>query len=40
MCYLKNFNEILFSDIDKSGQKDPDIYKKVDIDRKLFSKIR
>ena len=36
----KSFNEILFSYIDESGQKDSDIYKKVDIDRKLFSKIR
>ena len=36
----KNFNEMLFSFIDKSGYKDSEIYKKVDIDRKLFSKIR
>lgn len=36
----KSFNEILFSYIDKSGHKDSEIYKKVDIDRKLFSKIR
>lgn len=36
----KNFNELLFSYIDKSGFKDSEIYKKVDIDRKLFSKIR
>lgn len=36
----KNFNELLFSYIDKSGCKDSEIYKKVDIDRKLFSKIR
>lgn len=36
----KNFNEILFSYIDESGHKDSEIYKKVDIDRKLFSKIR
>ena len=35
-----NFNELLFSFIDKSGHKDSEIYKKVDIDRKLFSKIR
>lgn len=35
-----NFNELLFSYIDKSGHKDSEIYKKVDIDRKLFSKIR
>lgn len=36
----KSFNEILFQLIDKSGHKDSEIYKKVDIDRKLFSKIR
>jgi hypothetical protein len=36
----KSFNETLFSLIDKSGHKDSEIYKKVDIDRKLFSKIR
>ena len=35
-----NFNEILFSFIDKSGCKDSEIYKKGNIDRKLFSKIR
>ena len=35
-----NFNTLLFSYIDKSGHKDSEIYKKVDIDRKLFSKIR
>ena len=31
-----NFNELLFSYIDRSGFKDSEIYKKVDIDRKLF----
>lgn len=36
----KSFNELLFSFIDKSGCKDSEIYKKGDIDRKLFSKIR
>ncbi len=36
----KSFNEMLFSYIDKSGKKDSEIYKKVDIDRKHFSKIR
>lgn len=36
----KSFNETLFSFIDERGVKDSEIYKKVDIDRKLFSKIR
>ena len=35
-----SFNELLFSFIDESGHKDSEIYKKVDIYRKLFSKIR
>ena len=36
----KSFNEVRFSFIDEKGVKDSEIYKKVDIDRKLFSKIR
>lgn len=39
-CESKSFNEILFSFIDEKGVKDSEVYKKVDIDRKLFSKIR
>ena len=34
----KSFNETLFTFIDKSGHKDSEIYKKGNIDRKLFSK--
>ena len=36
----KSFNELLFAYIDKSGHKDSEIYKKGNVDRKLFSKIR
>ncbi len=36
----KNFNELLFSFIDRSNHKDSEIYKMAGIDRKLFSKIR
>ena len=36
----KCFNETLFYYIDEKGVKDSEVYKKVDIDRKLFSKIR
>ena len=35
-----SFNELLFSYIDRSGLLDREVYKKVCIDRKLFSKIR
>ena len=36
----RSFNELLFSYIDRSGLLDCEVYKKVCIDRKLFSKIR
>ncbi len=36
----KNFRDLLFSYIDKCNLKDSDVYKRVDIDRRLFSKIR
>ena len=35
-----SFNELLFMMIDRTGQKDSDIYKRARIDRRLFSKIR
>ena len=34
------FQKILFSYIDNKGLKDSDVYNKVNIDRRLFSKIR
>ncbi len=36
----KSFNEMLFSFIDEKDIKDSEVYKKADVDRKLFSKIR
>ncbi|MFA6941094.1 MAG: XRE family transcriptional regulator [Clostridiaceae bacterium] len=34
------FNQVLFGFIDKKGFSDSNVYKKADIDRRLFSKIR
>ena len=35
-----SFNNLLFEYIDKSGLTDAEVYNKVNIDRRLFSKIR
>ncbi len=36
----QTFTELLFEFIDRTGQRDSDVYKKAFIDRRLFSKIR
>ncbi len=35
-----SFQELLFSFIDRSGEKDSDVYNRAGIDRRVFSKLR